>query len=97
MDEYREHRFDWNDEKVEYYLDGKFMHGDTRTPNLGGNLQLKLWADGNMWWSGQPSKSPVTMSVQSIVAYFNVTSEDDSCEDAGGPNEETVCEERLPR
>ena len=43
-------------------------------PREGGSLQLKLWADGNKWWSGMPSKTDVFMRVKSIVAYYNTTS-----------------------
>ena len=77
------------------------MHTDGRlVRKLGGNLQLKLWADGNKWWSGTPSSTTVKMYVKSIIAYFNTTGVMDgtdqawfnTCEKAGGPSKDTVCE-----
>lgn len=51
------------------------MHTDTHNiPTAGGSLQLKLWADGNKWWSGMPSKTDTFLKVKSIIAYFNTTS-----------------------
>jgi beta-glucanase (GH16 family) len=73
--EYHEYRFDYSKENVKYFLDGTLVHEDLRPPPPGGNLQLKLWADGNMWWSGKPSSTTVTMSVQNITAHFNLTEE----------------------
>lgn len=59
---------------MQYYLDNALVHTNTRNvPHFGGSLQLKLWADGNKWWSGRPSKTDVVMHVKSIVAYFNTT------------------------
>lgn len=94
VDVYREHRFDCDGKTVKYFLNGKQMHEDNRAPKLGGNLQLKLWADGNMWWSGKPSTSTVTMSVKSITAYFNVTggATEERCEAPGGADDNTLCE-----
>lgn len=60
---------------MEYYLDDKRIHTDNHNvPREGGSLQLKLWADGNRWWSGIPSRTDVRMRVKSIIAYYNTTS-----------------------
>jgi hypothetical protein len=69
-------------------------------PKFAGSLQLKLWADGNKWWSGLPSTTTVTMSVKSVIAYFNTSGTEDgndkqwfnACTQAGGPSDETICE-----
>jgi hypothetical protein len=69
-------------------------------PKFGGNLQLKLWADGNKWWSGHPSSTTVTMSVKSVIAYFNTSGTEDgtdeqwfsACAKAGGASDKTICE-----
>lgn len=76
ISEFRTHRFDCDSKKgVSYFLDEKLVHTDNHNlPREGGSLQLKLWADGNKWWSGMPSKTDVRMHVKSIVAYFNTTS-----------------------
>ena len=66
---------------------------------MGGNLQMKLWADGNKWWSGHPSSTKVTMSVKSLIAYFNTSGTEDgtdktwfeACRRAGGPSDHTIC------
>lgn len=102
LDEFHEHRFDSTRAGgSRYYIDGHLMHKDSRlVQKLGGNLQLKLWADGNKWWSGTPSSTTVTMSVKSIIAYFNTTGTADgtnqdwfeTCDNAGGPSKDTVCE-----
>lgn len=76
MNNYKTHRFDCNAGKklVEYYLDNQMVHSDTHNfPTHGGSIQLKLWSDGNFWWSGMPSSTDVFMDVRKIVAYFNTT------------------------
>ena len=76
ISDFRTHRFDCDPDKgVAYYLDDKLLHTDSHNiPRNGGSLQLKLWADGNNYWSGLPSKSDVQMQVKSVIAYFNTTS-----------------------
>jgi len=96
---FREYRFDSHpDLGVNYYVDGKLIHTNTRNvprEGMGGSLQFKLWADGNRWWSGIPSTTDVFMSIKSIVIYHNTSSPDlewnEGCEAAGGPSEETIC------
>ncbi|KIW74999.1 hypothetical protein Z517_11770 [Fonsecaea pedrosoi CBS 271.37] len=96
-DVFREYRFDSHpDLGVAFYVDGKLVHKNTNNvPKEGGNLQLKLWADGNQWWSGTPSTSDVFMTVGSVVAYYNSTKLDpgwlDNCKAAGGPSKSTMC------
>ncbi|KIW87336.1 uncharacterized protein Z519_11972 [Cladophialophora bantiana CBS 173.52] len=96
-DAFREYRFDSHPELgVAYYVDGKLIHTNTdNVPDEGGNLQLKLWADGNKWWSGTPSTTDVFMIVESIVAYYNTSTLEpawlDSCTAAGGPSKRTIC------
>lgn len=99
---FHEYRFDCDSEDgVEYYLDSRLVHSDTHSmPKIGGNLQLKLWADGNKWWSGIPSKTDVILSVKSVKAFFNTTSSEagkdvlwtKKCHDAGGPGKTTTCD-----
>lgn len=75
LNTFKTHRFDCDVAKgVEYYLDDKLMHTDDHNvPKAGGSLQLKLWADGNKWWSGMPSSTDTYLRVKNIVAYFNTT------------------------
>ena len=103
LERFHEHRFDVaTDTDVQYMLDGKVMHSDphhTPTHDMGGNLQMKLWSDGNRWWSGYPSSTDVTMSIKSIIAYYNTSSPEtsankawmDTCAKAGGPSKDTIC------
>ena len=103
IERFHEHRFDVaTDTNVQYMLDGKLMHSDshhTPTHDMGGNLQMKLWSDGNRWWSGYPSSKDVTMSIKSIIAYYNTSSPEtsankawvDACTKAGGPGNDTIC------
>jgi hypothetical protein len=95
-----EYRFDSDpDLGVSYYVDGILTHTDRRSVpsgrGMGGNLQFKLWADKNHWWSGTPSTTDVFLSIKSIVAYFNTSLLDrkweDTCKAAGGPSTETIC------
>ncbi|OQV08052.1 hypothetical protein CLAIMM_12379 [Cladophialophora immunda] len=94
---FREYRFDSHpDLGVAYYVDGKLIHKNTdHVPKEGGNLQLKLWADGNKWWSGTPSTTDVFMTVASVVAYYNTSIVDPrwlaNCTAAGGPSKSTLC------
>lgn len=96
---FREYRFDSHpDLGVQFFVDGELVHtntGNVPRDGMGGSLQVKLWADGNEWWSGQPSETDVFLTIKSIVAYFNITTPDpewiEGCEAAGGPSEETVC------
>lgn len=99
---FHEHRFDCDRAGgAKFYLDGKLMQVDAHNiPKFGGSIQLKLWADGNKWWSGNPSSTTVTMSVKSIIAYFNTSGTEDgsdtdwfhACSQAGGPSNDTICE-----
>lgn len=75
LDTFRTHRFDCDANKgVKYYLDDKLMHTDDHnTPRAGGSLQLKLWADGNKWWSGMPSTTDTFLRVKNIIAYYNTS------------------------
>lgn len=96
---FREYRFDSHpDLGVRYYVDGNLIHTNTRNvpkEGAGGSLQFKLWADGNEWWSGEPSTTDVFMTIKSIVAYYNTSTADPEwarrCDTAGGPGNETIC------
>lgn len=96
------HRFDCTPQTATYYLDGIYMHHDHHNvPHYPGSLQLNLWADGNKFWSGIPSATDATMSVQLIDIYFNTSETDDGsesdwfkhCNRAGGPTDDTICME----
>lgn len=74
VDSFRTHRFDCDLSGSLYYLDDQMVHADDRgVPQGGGSLQLKLWADGNKWWTGIPSESDVYLRIRTISAYYNVT------------------------
>lgn len=94
---FHEYRFDCDPVRgVDYYVDGKLMHtNDNNIPTAGGNLQVKLWADGNKWWSGTPSTTDVFMTIKSIVVYYNTSGPDleweKTCRAAGGPSKRTIC------
>ncbi|EXJ89816.1 hypothetical protein A1O3_02883 [Capronia epimyces CBS 606.96] len=98
-DTFHEYRFDYHAQRgVQYYLDGALVHTNARDiATLSGNLQFKLWADGNKWWSGTPSTADVLMNIKSIDAYFNSSGTDTdtawmrACSAAGGPSSLTIC------
>lgn len=105
LESFHEYRIDCNPrDGVKFFLDNTLKHKTAHnTPNVGGNLQLKLWADGNNWWSGVPSTTDVYMIVKSIIAYYNTSgthSQSDkawlqTCHAAGGPGEKTICKGKL--
>lgn len=98
LEDFHEYRFDCHPQKgVDFYVDERLQHSNRHNiPKFGGNLQLKLWADGNNWWSGAPSTTEVKLTVKKIIAYFNVTTPDpkwmETCKAAGGPSDKTTCE-----
>ncbi|KAI9810243.1 MAG: hypothetical protein M1827_006377 [Pycnora praestabilis] len=106
---YQEHRFDWSPENITFYQGtyqgSSVVHTTTiNVPHVGGSVQMNLWAD-NSSWSGMPSTTTVTMSVQSILIYYNTTTSDNgtdntfntACNAAGGPSsKETVCWDTDP-
>lgn len=75
VDQYRTHRFDCHVKHgIKYYLDNTIVHTeDHNVPTAGGSLQLKLWADGNKWWSGEPSRTDAHLKVKTILAYYNTS------------------------
>lgn len=103
--DFQEHRFDWTRDNVTFYQDGVASHTTiANVPQVGGSVQLNLWADGSAW-SGEPSKTDVIMAVKSIQMYFNTTTSDsgldtafnDVCTRAGGRNTpDAVCFDRVP-
>jgi hypothetical protein len=94
---FHDYRFDCDPVRgVDFYVDGKLMHtSDNNIPTAGGNLQVKLWADGNEWWSGTPSTTDVFMTIKSIVAYYNTSAPDleweKTCRAAGRASKRTIC------
>lgn len=82
LDTFRTHRFDCDHSGSRYFLDDHMVHEDHRGgPREGGSLQLKLWADGNKWWSGIPSRTDTFLHIRKLEAYFNVTTQEDrSCD-----------------
>lgn len=97
LEDFHEYRFDCHPRRgVDYYIDGRLVHSNEHNiPSAGGNLQMKLWADGNKWWSGTPSTTEVRMTIKKIIAYYNITGPDTewaaACKDAGGPSYRTTC------
>jgi hypothetical protein len=96
-DIFHEYRFDLHPTMgASFYVDGNLTHCSNHSiPSRGGSMQMKLWADGNKWWSGTPSTTDVSLVIKSIVAYYN-TSQPDSqwaktCRLAGGPSQKTIC------
>ena len=90
LDNFRTHRFDCYPTRSEFYLDDRLMHEDHRgVPQEGGSVQVKLWADGNQWWSGKPSKTDTFLKVRKIEAFFNRTS------DAQDARKAAICDKRC--
>lgn len=90
LDDFRTHRFDCYPSHSEFYLDDRLVHEDHRgVPRKGGSLQVKVWADGNRWWSGKPSKTDTFLKVRKIEAFFNRTSDPQDARKAA------ICDKRC--
>lgn len=65
---------------------------------------MNLWADGSAW-SGDPSTTNVTMSVRSIMIFYNTTASEagtdqafnKACQSVGGANNFAVCMDTDPK
>ncbi|MCJ1374021.1 hypothetical protein MMC20_005251 [Loxospora ochrophaea] len=99
----QQHRFDWFSNRIVFYQGSHAVHTTTtNVPNNasagGGTLQVNLWADGGQW-SGLPSTTNVTMTVEWVLVYYNTTASEagtdaafnSACAAAGGVSSKTVC------
>ncbi|KAF2996481.1 hypothetical protein E8E13_004986 [Curvularia kusanoi] len=71
---FHEYRYDWSQEAVSYYVDGKWL-GDIKDfiPTTPGYVELSHWSDGFQGWSGGPPSQDALMTVAYFVGYFNST------------------------
>jgi len=102
---YQEHRFDWSRENITFYQGGNPSHTTTvNIPRVAGSVQMNLWADGSAW-SGDPSTTNVTLSVRSIMIFYNTTASEagtdqafnKACQSVGGANNFAVCMDTDPK
>ncbi|PWW79638.1 Glycoside Hydrolase Family 16 protein, partial [Tuber magnatum] len=93
--EFHEYRFDWQPDRVSFYVDSKWMADITDNryiPQSPGKIILSHWSNGNPLWSGGPPEVDAKMTVSYVKGYFNSSlpsrQEDykDRCKSRRGPN-----------
>ncbi|KAI9142427.1 concanavalin A-like lectin/glucanase domain-containing protein [Paraphysoderma sedebokerense] len=78
-EEWNEFRFDWNEDRIDFFVNGKGMHTITgpTVPRKPGLIMLNYWSD-NSEWSGAPPTEKATMFVKNATFIFNYASSDAS-------------------
>jgi hypothetical protein len=73
-DDFHEYRYDWSEDLVSFYSDGKWM-GDLNqsVPAVPGVVQLSHWSDGNPTWTSGPPAQDAILTVAIFMGYFNTT------------------------
>ncbi|KAL8963915.1 MAG: hypothetical protein Q9183_004850, partial [Haloplaca sp. 2 TL-2023] len=94
---FHEYRFDWFEDRVDFYADGVLLHTMTDgVPSAPGYLMLSQWSNGDPTWSAGPPEEDAVMTVNYVKAYFNSSDEqrqrdwENRCEDINAPN--ATCE-----
>ncbi|KAL8735929.1 MAG: hypothetical protein Q9166_000491 [cf. Caloplaca sp. 2 TL-2023] len=95
---FNEYRFDWFQERVDFYANGVFLKSMTGegVPKNSGHLMLSQWSNGDPRWSGGPPTQDAIMTVSYVKGYFNSSEtkrQDDwrnRCKDINAPN--ATCE-----
>jgi beta-glucanase (GH16 family) len=76
---FHEYRFDWTADRVEFYVDGKFLWQMTeQVPTEGGGLFFNHWSNGDPKWSAGPPDADTVMTLSYVKGYFNSTDTDRS-------------------
>ncbi|WPH01929.1 glycoside hydrolase family 16 protein [Acrodontium crateriforme] len=71
-DDYHEYRFDWLPNRIDFYVDGRYLINFTESiPDSPGSLHLSHWSNGNPNWSGGPPAKDAVLMVEYVKAYFN--------------------------
>lgn len=73
--QYREYRFDWLPDRVDFYVDG--WHTSSfrdNIPSTPGAIHFSHWSDGNPGWTNGPPVEDAVMTVAYVKAYCNSTS-----------------------
>ncbi|KAG0128148.1 glycoside hydrolase family 16 protein [Tuber indicum] len=73
-EEFHEYRFDWQSDKVTFYVDGSWLADITDPkyiPQSAGKIILSHWSNGNPLWSGGPPEVDAKMTVSYVQGYFN--------------------------
>lgn len=74
-DEFHEYRFDWLPDRIEFYLDGKWMLTETEAiPDSPGTLSLRHYVEDGR---ANPPAQDAVMTVGYVKAYYNVTTRDE--------------------
>lgn len=72
--QYREYRFDWLSDRIDYYIDGWLASTFTDgIPSSPGAIHFSHWSNGNPGWTYGPPVEDAVMTVAYIKAYFNTT------------------------
>lgn len=72
--QYREYRFDWLPDRIDYYVDGWHALSFTdNVPSSPGAIHFSHWSNGNPLWTHGPPLEDAVMTVAYVKAYFNAT------------------------
>lgn len=73
--QYREYRFDWLPDRIDYYVDGWRAYSfDENVPSTPGAVHFSHWSNGSPGWTHGPPEEDAVMTVAYVKAYFNTTS-----------------------
>lgn len=72
---YRDYRFDWIRESVNFFLDGKLISTmKDAVPSVPSRAMLMNWGNGDKDWSGGLPKEDILFKVKNVRVFFNTTS-----------------------
>jgi hypothetical protein len=100
-DDYNEYRFDWLSDRIDYYINGKFVWSETKNvPSAAGRIHISHWSNGNPFWTRGPPATDAVTTVSYVKAYFNSTNAsrvhgyEKGCAASTGNGEKAMC--RIP-
>ena len=71
-DEFKEYRFDWFEDRVEYFIDGNLVATlDSNVPDQPGSILMNHWTLSNDAWGGGPPTNDAIIQIRKISLYFN--------------------------
>lgn len=88
LGEWADHRIDWLEGRVEYYLDNRLMSWNkVNVPNKGSVVDINMWGDGGKWSGLMKEGGNARMEVQWVQIAYNTTVEGTTVGQAGGQTE----------
>lgn len=70
---YRDYRFDWFHDRVDFYLDNHLVYtASNAIPSSPSRWMLMNWANGDLNWSGLPTED-ILVKIKNVRVFFNST------------------------